>query len=485
MNKLQPMFSVSTTILSCKHATGYTNSNPTRLVVETTRPVSHICQHSTLSLTMATVTTSSRRPYHVVIFGASGFTGQFVVEEVAKAIGEGPEGNLKWAVAGRSRRKLENVLNHVANTLDTPELKCAVEVIVADVRQPESLAIMCKQAVIVLNCVGPYRFYGEPVVKACVENGAHYIDICGEPQFLEAIQLVFDRKARENSVYVIGSCGFDSLPADMGILYTKEKFKGTLTAVESFLTVSTGPEGGCGHDATWQSAIFGFADAARLRSLRKQFKHKPLPELGAKIKKRGALFFCKEIGQYAVPFMGSDPSVVRRTQRYLCEEEDQQCPVQYCAYAGVGGVCSVLKLLFSGFFFWLLVKFSLGRHLLIKCPAFFSWGLFSKAGPTQKQMEGTSFRMTFYGEGYTKGRDPSQGMPDGRITTEIRGAEPGYVVTPVVMVQAAMTFLNELQSLPERGGVFTPGAAFARTSLIQRLQRHGLKFTATKQQGAP
>lgn len=66
---------------------------------------------------MATVSTSSRRPYHVVVFGASGFTGQFVVEEVARTIDEGPDGKLKWAVAGRSRRKLETVLNHVANTL--------------------------------------------------------------------------------------------------------------------------------------------------------------------------------------------------------------------------------------------------------------------------------------------------------------------------------------------------------------------------------
>lgn len=66
---------------------------------------------------MAAMTTSSKRPYHVVVFGASGFTGQFVVEEVARTVHEGPDGSLKWAVAGRSRRKLENVLNHVANAL--------------------------------------------------------------------------------------------------------------------------------------------------------------------------------------------------------------------------------------------------------------------------------------------------------------------------------------------------------------------------------
>ncbi|XP_063078581.1 saccharopine dehydrogenase b [Engraulis encrasicolus] len=432
---------------------------------------------------MATVATSSRRPYHVVVFGASGFTGQYVVEEVAKRLGEGPERNLKWAIAGRSRGKLEKVLQRVANNLDKPELKCAVEVIVADVGQPESLAIMCKQAVVVLNCVGPYRFYGEPVVKACIENGAHYIDICGEPQFLEGMELFLGRKAQESGVYVIGSCGFDSIPADMGILYTRQQFKGTLTAVESILTVTTGPEGGCGHDATWKSAVFGFADAAKLRFFRQQFNHKPLPVLGPRLSKRGSVFFCKGIGQYAVPFVGSDASVVRRTQRYLYEEH-QQTPVQYCAYAGVGGLCSVLRLLWSGFFFWLLAKCSMGRSLLINFPEFFSRGMFTTAGPTQKQMEGTSFCMTFCGEGYSKGHDPSQSKPNMKITTEIRGPEPGYVATPILMVQAAMTLLNEPHALPDRGGVFTPGSAFARTSLIQRLQQRGLQFTVRGQQGA-
>ncbi|XP_030627526.1 saccharopine dehydrogenase b isoform X2 [Chanos chanos] len=429
---------------------------------------------------MSTVSTSSNRPYHIIVFGATGFTGQFVVEEVARTCCEGPGGTLKWAVAGRSRQRLEKVLLQTAETLSKPQLK-SVEIIVADVAEPESLAIMCKQGVIVLNCVGPYRFYGEPVVKACIENGAHYIDICGEPQFLEGMQLSYHSKAQENGVYIIGSCGFDSIPADMGILYTRDQFKGALTAVESFLTVSTGPEGGCGHDATWQSAIYGFADSSRLRSLRKKFGHKPLPVVGSRLKKRGPLFFSNEIEQYAVPFMGSDASVVRRTQRYLYEEHEQS-PIQYAAYTGVGGVCSVVKMLFAGMMFWLLVKFSIGRSLLVQFPELFSFGLFSKNGPSKKQMEETSFCMTFFGEGYAEGQDPSLGKPNARITTQIKGAEPGYVATPIAMVQAAITVLNEPQSLPKMGGVYTPGAAFAKTTLINRLSKHGIHFSVKNAQ---
>uniref|UniRef100_A0A672YD72 Saccharopine dehydrogenase-like oxidoreductase n=1 Tax=Sphaeramia orbicularis TaxID=375764 RepID=A0A672YD72_9TELE len=311
---------------------------------------------------MASVTSS--RPFHLIIFGASGFTGQFVVQEVARCAAESPGGSpLKWAVAGRSRQRLEEVLKHAAERLSMPELTTDIDIIVADVSIEESLSIMCQQGLVILNCVGPYRFYGEPVVKACVENGAHYIDICGEPQFLERMQLEYHTKALDRGVYVIGSCGFDSIPADLGILYTNRQFRGTLTAVESFLNISSGPKGASGHDATWQSAVYGFADSRSLRQLRKKFGHKPLPVVGAKVHKRGFVFFSKEIEQYVIPFMGSDPSVVKRTQRFLYEEEHHS-PVQYSAYVGVGGIFSLVKLFCGGLLFWFMVKFSLGRRLL-------------------------------------------------------------------------------------------------------------------------
>ncbi|XP_064197175.1 saccharopine dehydrogenase-like oxidoreductase isoform X3 [Anguilla rostrata] len=143
-------------------------------------------------------------------------------------------------------RRWSNRCSHCSTNLVSakPELMSEVGIILADVGDLASLATMCKQGVVVLNCVGPYRFYGEPVVKACIENGTHYMDICGEPQFLEGMQLKYQSQAAENGVYVIGSCGFDSIPADMGIQFTRDHFKGTLTAVESFLTISTGPEVG-------------------------------------------------------------------------------------------------------------------------------------------------------------------------------------------------------------------------------------------------
>ncbi|XP_067901513.1 saccharopine dehydrogenase a, tandem duplicate 1 isoform X2 [Heterodontus francisci] len=357
----------------------------------------------------------------------------------------------------------------------TPELK-SKECIICDVNDPLSLAAMCQQGSVILNCVGPYRFFGEPVVKACIENGTHCVDISGEPQFLEGMQLKYDYQAAEKGVYVVGSCGFDSIPADMGVLYTRNQLKGTLTAVESFILLQNGPEGASFHDGTWQSAIHGMTDQDNLRKLRRQFGHKPLPVIGTKLRRRGSVFYNNTMNQYAIPFMGSDASVVKRTQRYL-HENLQESPVQYGAYAAVGGIGSVIMLMLAGFFFWCFTKCSLGRKLLIKYPEFFSFGYFTKQGPTKKQMAGTSFSITFFGEGYQEGQNPQQGKTSVKICTQVKGPEPGYIATPIAMVQAAVTILWEQKSLPNQGGVYSPGAAFSKTTLIERLNKHGIEFT--------
>ncbi|XP_068011940.1 saccharopine dehydrogenase-like oxidoreductase [Melanerpes formicivorus] len=417
------------------------------------------------------------RPYDLVVFGASGFTGQFVVEEVARTAADGELcGTLRWAVAGRSRQKLQAVLNWAAERLGKTALGAEVGVLLCDVADAASLAAMARQTRLVLSCVGPYRFLGEPVVEACVENGASCIDISGEPQFLEGMYLKYNQKAAEKGVYIIGSCGFDSIPADMGVLYTRDKLKGTLTAVESFLKMKSGPEGVCIHDGTWKSAVYGVADQDNLRNLRKKIGYAPVPVVGAKLKRRGFVFYSPEFREYCIPFMGSDVSVVKRSQRYLYTDL-KETPVQYGAYVNIGGLGSVIKLMLAGILFLLLVKFSFGRKLLTKYPEFFSAGRFTKKGPTQKQMDETSFTMTFFGEGYSEGQDPQNGKPNVKICTEVKGPEPGYVATPIAMVQAGVSLLEETACLPKQGGVYSPGAAFSKTKLIDRLNKRGLEFS--------
>ncbi|XP_008579044.1 PREDICTED: saccharopine dehydrogenase-like oxidoreductase [Galeopterus variegatus] len=323
---------------------------------------------------------------------------------------------------------------------------------------------------------GGYRFYGEPIVKACIENGTSCIDISGEPQFLELIQLKYHEKAAEKGVYIIGSSGFDSIPADLGVIYTRNKMNGTLTAMESFLTIHSGPEGLCIHDGTWKSAIYSFGNQSTLRKLRNASNLKPVPIIGPKLKRRWPISYCRELNRYSIPFLGSDVSVVKRTQRYLHENLGES-PVQYAAYVTVGSVTSVIKLMFAGLFFLFFVRFGIGRQLLLRFPWLFSFGYFSKQGPTQTQIDASSFTLTFFGQGYSKCLGTDQKKPNMKICTQVKGPEAGYVATSIAMVQAAMTLLNDVSDLPKAGGVFTPGAAFSRTKLIDRLNQRGIEFS--------
>lgn len=87
---------------------------------------------------------------------------------------------------------------------------------------------MTSHAKVIVNCCGPYQWYGEVVVKACIETGTHHVDISGEPQFLEEMQLKYHRAAEEKGVYIVGACGFGSLPSDLGTLFLRKHFKGKI-----------------------------------------------------------------------------------------------------------------------------------------------------------------------------------------------------------------------------------------------------------------
>uniref|UniRef100_A0AC34G8L9 Saccharopine dehydrogenase NADP binding domain-containing protein n=1 Tax=Panagrolaimus sp. ES5 TaxID=591445 RepID=A0AC34G8L9_9BILA len=100
---------------------------------------------------------------------------------------------------------------------------------------------MAKKAKVIVNVVGPYRLYGEAVVKAAVENGASHIDISGEPAFLEKMQMKYSETAKKNGVYVVGACGWDSIPCDLGVNFLKQHFDGTLNHAETFVSMNTGP----------------------------------------------------------------------------------------------------------------------------------------------------------------------------------------------------------------------------------------------------
>uniref|UniRef100_A0A8C5MK92 Saccharopine dehydrogenase-like oxidoreductase n=1 Tax=Leptobrachium leishanense TaxID=445787 RepID=A0A8C5MK92_9ANUR len=415
------------------------------------------------------------RLYEFVVFGATGYAGRFVVEKLAQVLEKETSTVYRWAVAGRSRERLLKVVSRLPCKLGKP--KPSVGTIVCDVNDPDSVEKMCKQTLLLMNCVGPYWLLGEPVVKACIKNGTNYIDICGEPKFLEEMYMKYNKEAAENGVHVVGSSGFSSIPADMGVIYTQNEVDGIITTIESFWYPKLTGKGIGINRTAWQAAIHGLQFKHHLKKLRKQTSLEPIPFMDKTVKRN--VHYCKEYNYVAIPFIGADASVVRRTQRYLYEHH-QKTPVHYVSYSVVSGFVSALLLLFAGFLITLLAKIKCGRRLLLKYPDFFSCSAFSDEGPTQRGIKETSFQMRFISKGYSMDKDPVYDIPNMVAYTSVEGPEPAYVTTSIAMVQAAVTMIEEQKLLPKGGGVFTPGAAFAQTSLLDRLTESGLTFSVQK-----
>ena len=137
---------------------------------------------------------------------------------------------MKFGVSGRRKQALEAVVKEFASDIEN------VPIIVADLKDEESLKKMTEQAKVLVNCCGPYRFYGEPVVKACIATRTHQVDVSGEPQYIESMQLKYDKAAQDAGIYIISACGFDSIPCDLGIIFAQQKFDGDVNAIETYLT---------------------------------------------------------------------------------------------------------------------------------------------------------------------------------------------------------------------------------------------------------
>ena len=179
-------------------------------------------------------------------------------------------------------------------------------------------------AKVIINCVGPYRHYGEAVVKACAAAGTDYVDITGEPEFIETMEYKYHEEAKKSGALIVSTCGFDSIPADMGVVNAVDTFGGTVNSVESFLQITspTVHKANAGHYATWESAVHGIANAHILRKLRKTINAPKVDLIGPKIKTYPLTLIIppkmpSPIYGFPVTFPGSDASVVKRSQLAL------------------------------------------------------------------------------------------------------------------------------------------------------------------------
>eukprot|EP01041_Mallomonas_annulata_P001657 gene1657-3206_t len=422
----------------------------------------------------------SGRLIDIIVYGASGFTGK----KVARYLYLNQRQGLVWAIAGRSESKLSSLLN------DLKEIETSVPSVnlpsslVADVADTSSLCEVFSKAKLVLNCTGPYRFLGAPIVEACITAGTDYMDISGEPQFMEESFLRFHESAQSKKVLVLHACAFDSVPADLGCLYVMRQYAPRCcSSIESFLSLNCGPEGIGGHYTTYECAVHGIGDIQSLRKVRSAVEEKYTPPKlknnGIHLKKNTGFYFENRIKKYAFPFMGADASVVRSSQRALAMRTGETTWPQYGAYATVDSWGWMTLTSLYGAVFKTLSGFSLGRSLLLQYPETFTNGMFSHKGPTETQLETTSFSMTFFSKGFSLSQNAQPGaIPDKEVVAKVSGPEPGYVATPAIFVALAYSLLDERNTatMPV-GGVLTPTAAFYdNVSVFDNLTKAGIKF---------
>jgi len=152
--------------------------------------------------------------FDIVVYGATGFTGQLVAEYLAQQY-KG-DANLKWAMAGRSQDKLASVRDAIGAPADTP-------LIVADAGDVASLKSMVAQAKCVISTVGPYQIYGNELIAACVEAGTDYVDLCGEPIWMRQMIDKHEAAAKASGARIVFSCGFDSVPFELGTFFVQQE----------------------------------------------------------------------------------------------------------------------------------------------------------------------------------------------------------------------------------------------------------------------
>ena len=386
---------------------------------------------------------ANERPFEIVVFGATGFTGGLVAEYLANR-----SEPLRWAIAGRDASKLERVRERLPKSGSPPSI------IVADASDGHAVAELARQTHVVLTTVGPYVRYGEPLVRACAENGTNYVDLTGEPPFVERVRRRYHELAAERRVKLVNACGFDSIPHDMGAYFTLQALRRRMSEEErKTLPISIEGvvrAGGTISGGTWHSAL------EIMGSMRQMEKPSRAPTSdGRKVRPLPVrISYRKELGLYTVPMPTIDPLVVLESARLLPEYGPD---FRYGHYMGLKHWYQVSGLLAGVGTVAGLAQFAPTRKLLgkLRTPG---------EGPSEEARKRGWFRVTF---------EARAGKHSARC--EVRGGDPGYSETAKMISESALCLAHDRDRLPEHYGVVPSAAAFGDT-LIRRLTRAGISF---------
>jgi short subunit dehydrogenase-like uncharacterized protein len=382
------------------------------------------------------VTPPAQRDLDIVVFGATGYTGALTAGYLATHASPGT----RWAVAGRNQAKLDALAGRLGG---------AVPTLTADTGDPASLRRLAESARVVISTVGPYIRYGEGLVAACAEAGTDYVDLTGEPEFVDLMYVRHHATAVRTGARLVHSCGFDSIPHDLGAYFTvKQLPEGVPLRVDGYVSSNARFSGG-----TYHSAINAFARGRQTLAAGKQRRAREQRPAGRKIRAAKAGLERKpELGGWAVPLPTIDGPVVRRSaaalERYGPEfTYGHHLLAKHLATVGAlaGGVGAVA----------LLAPLPPARKLLLKAKT-------PGEGPSEAERARSWFRVAFLGEGGGE-----------RVMTEVSGGDPGYTETSKMLAESGLCLAFD--ELPETAGQVTTATAMG-DMLLTRLQNAGIAF---------
>jgi short subunit dehydrogenase-like uncharacterized protein len=384
----------------------------------------------------------AERKYDLALFGATGFTGGLTAEYLAA---NAPEG-LSWALVGRNRDKLEAVRARLASASPAAPVP---DLIQADAADRAALAKVAESARVVITTVGPYALYGEPIVAACAAAGTDYVDLTGEPEFVDRMWVAHHTEAQRSGARLIHCCGFDSIPHDLGAYFTVQHLpEGVPLKVDGYVRSNGSFSGG-----TYHSAINGFARARQtLGAAKERRRGEPRPS-GREIHSTSpTIRRDSELGGWVVPLPTIDGSVVRRSAAAL----DRYGPNFTYGHHMVAKRLGTIAALGAGVgTVAMLAPLPPTRKLLLKVKS-------PGEGPDEAERAKSWFKVRFVGEGGGK-----------RVVGEVSGGDPGYGETTKMLAESALCLAFD--ELPESSGQVTTAVAMG-DALLERVQRAGVSF---------
>ena len=397
-----------------------------------------------------------KRDFDIIIWGASGFTGRLVAEYLCQNYSPN---ELKWAIAGRDANKLNKIRDQYLNE--------KIPIIIADSFDEVSLNKMTKRTKVICTTVGPYAKYGSFLVKSCVSSKTHYCDLAGEAQWIRKMIDLHHEDARDNNLRIVNSCGFDSIPSDLGVYYIHKNISKKNLSIRMRVTGAKGTYSG-GTYASMQNIIKeAFKDREVRKSLTNPYGLNPVGQQdGLDKRDLRSVKYDKRIKSWISPFLmaGINTRIVRRSNALSNFSYGKEFTYDEAVMTGKG-----FKGRLNGIFLSIPLMF-----LASKPGSFFNkiFNIISPKpgqGPNKKERENGYFSLRFF---------VFQLEGNKSIFRVTGDRDPGYGSTSKMLAESAVCLAKD--ELEERYGVLTPSYAMGDNILNRLISKAGLTFKEIK-----